>query len=369
MFFDQIFAPQLQPQITSPEPPKGIRGLVDDVYLITTSQKSSEYTGRLARTIEELRLAGLGPDDVKIRYFVPDDEDRVRGCYTSHIAVLREIQADMARSKPKSLQKNYRVLVLEDNLEMTARMGGPEGDGLSNAIDSTRAFFEGKAGYGDWDVLHMAYMAYVPDLSMERLQPEAGGADSVVQMRSGQGSAVGTSAYVISRSGVTRMLDFDRENGYCEAVPNVMARLFPDSRFATYPMVFHRAAKVGSLVNPQLDNFRQIMFSPALYTAWERYVVSTGWKTNQCFQVALGSFVLSILTAVGSAVWTATHASSVSAEQSVALGGLQLVAAFPLLVAVWGATLFNPQGRGAGYAVTSGAPSSLQNNPDAEGQR
>ena len=78
MFFDQIFAPQLQPQITSPEPPKGIRGLVDDVYLITTSQKSSEYTGRLARTIEELRLAGLGPDDVKIRYFVPDDEDRVR---------------------------------------------------------------------------------------------------------------------------------------------------------------------------------------------------------------------------------------------------------------------------------------------------
>ena len=44
--------------------------------------------------------------------------------------------------------------------------------------------------------------------------------------------------------------------GYVDAIPNVMARLFPDSRFAAYPMPFHRAAAVKSLVNGQLDSLR-----------------------------------------------------------------------------------------------------------------
>lgn len=40
---------------------------------------------------------------VNVRTFKTDDEDRVRGCYTSHIAVLKEI-----REKFKN-QNNYQV--------------------------------------------------------------------------------------------------------------------------------------------------------------------------------------------------------------------------------------------------------------------
>ena len=38
--------------------------------------------------------------------------------------------------------------------------------------------------------------------------------------------------------------------------------------------VFHRAAKIGSLVNPQLDDFRKIMFNPMMYTTWVRTCLS-----------------------------------------------------------------------------------------------
>ena len=48
---------------------------------------------------------------MKVKVFVPDDEDRVRGCYTSHIKVLQEIDREFGR------RKDYRVLILEDNLE------------------------------------------------------------------------------------------------------------------------------------------------------------------------------------------------------------------------------------------------------------
>eukprot|EP00964_Phaeocystis_antarctica_P007409 scaffold4012_cov63-Phaeocystis_antarctica.AAC.4 len=59
-----------------------------------------------------------------------------------------------------------------------------------------------------------------------------------------------------------------------------MARLFPDSRFAAYPMPFHRAAAVKSLVNGQLDSLRALLFKPEIYTWWERLLVGTGLSTN-----------------------------------------------------------------------------------------
>ena len=68
--------------------------------------------------------------------------------------------------------------------------------------------------------------------------------------------------------------------GYVDAIPNVMARLFPDSRFAAYPMPFHRAAAVKSLVNGQLDSLRALLFKPEVYTWWERLLVGTGLSTN-----------------------------------------------------------------------------------------
>lgn len=139
--------------------------------------------------------------------FKPDDGDRVRGCYTSHISVLKEIQ-----KKFKS-RKDYRVLVLEDNLETTLRMD-------KNVINSVGGFMDNNAG--DWDVFHLAYMMYVPGLSLKKLPYAEGLGDdykkNIVQMLADSSSSVGTSAYGISKSGVEQILTYDKANGFTEAI-------------------------------------------------------------------------------------------------------------------------------------------------------
>jgi hypothetical protein len=56
-------------------------------------------------------------------------------------------------------------------------------------------------------------------------------------------AAVGTSAYLISAAGVSKVLQRHAERGYVDAIPNVMSQLFPESRYAVYPMLFHRAGE------------------------------------------------------------------------------------------------------------------------------
>lgn len=95
-------------------------------------------------------------------------------------------------------------------------------------------------------------------------------------------AAVGTSAYLISPLGVKHLLQADEAAGGFanKAIPNVMAEVFPQTRFATYPMLFHRAGRVSSLVNPQLDDFRRVMFTPAMYSLWERLMVGTALEVS-----------------------------------------------------------------------------------------
>ena len=288
----------------------------DEVYLITTTASSS----RLDRTKEQLQRVGLS-DRVQVRVFKPDDEDRVRGCYTSHIKVLQEIKKKLGN------KKNFRALILEDNLETTIRMS-PE------VIDSVADFAVSNT---NWDVFHLAYMMYVPGLSLSRLADK----QNIVRMIADAGSSVGTSAYLISKSGVDAILKNDKEAGYVEAIPNVMAHLFPSTRFACYPMVFHRAAKIGSLVNPQLDDFRKIMFSPVMYTTWERLMVSTGLQNNQLFP----GLSISLLVLTGLGIYRAVTGADTS-------GGFptEIFLLFPLLVAGWGASLFTSGATGAGFA-------------------
>ncbi len=70
----------------------------------------------------------------------------------------------------------------------------------------------------------------------------------VVKMIADSKASVGTSAYIISKSGVDRILKRHKMSGYTEAIPNIMAELFPDSRYAAYPMVFHRAGTYWSVI-------------------------------------------------------------------------------------------------------------------------
>ena len=78
-------------------------------------------------------------------------------------------------------------------------------------------------------------------------------------------SVLGTTAYLITRRGVEAVMAEHRRAGYVDAVPNMMARLFPRTRYAAYPMVFHRAANIKSLVNGQLDNLRALIFLPEVW--------------------------------------------------------------------------------------------------------
>lgn len=304
---------------------------MDDIYLITTTSKD---TTRLDQTKIELGKVGL-LDKVKIRTFTPDNEDRVRGCYTSHINILTEVQKSFKN------KKNYKVLILEDNLEVTKRMN-------NNVLASVNSFMKEKDMNNEkWDVFHLAYMMYVPGLSLKKLNTGDEWSNNIVKLFSNSESSIGTSAYVISKTGVDSVLLKHKESGFVEAIPNIMALLFPNSRYAAYPMIFHRAGKINSLVNPQLDSFRKIMFSPAMYTTWETLMVSTGLQNNQLFPgITITLFISTILAIYSAAV------ASTSGENNSSLGP-QIILAFPLFVALWGASLFKPGNTGAGFASTT----------------
>ena len=102
---------------------------------------------------------------------------------------------------------------------------------------------------------------YVPGLSVETLPNQ----EHIVRLQCNADSVLGTTAYVISRSGLDTLLGEHRRTGYVDAIPNMMARLFPRTRYAAYPMVFHRAANIKSLVNGQLDNLRALIFLPEVW--------------------------------------------------------------------------------------------------------
>lgn len=120
------------------------------------------------------------------------------------------------------------------------------------------------------------------------------------------------------------------------------------------------SGKIGSLVNPQLDDFRKFMFNPVLYRNWERLMISTGLQNNQLFP----ALVITLLTVIGATIYNlvtsvflsagGASASPVSGAESVFTSSAELlVALFPLAIAFWGASLFKPGNQGAGFAEST----------------
>mmetsp|Transcript_10226 Transcript_10226/g.10297 ORF Transcript_10226/g.10297 Transcript_10226/m.10297 type:complete len:323 (-) Transcript_10226:51-1019(-) len=249
---------------------------IDKVCIITTT-KSDPL--RLERTTKELKKIGL-IEKAKIYTFKPDDEDRIRGCYTSHISVLKDAS--------KSLKsKDGKILILEDNLEIT--------DGFNpSTVNEIKEFL---SQIKSWDIFQLGYMAYVPNLQMNKLPFQRG---NIVLLKSDENAALGTSAYIISKSGANKILSYDSKNGYNKPIPNIISLLFKDERYAAYPMLFHRAPSVKSLVNPKLDDFRKLMFNPLVRSSWEKLLYTTGLTTNTLFQ----GVCLLLALFVGSAGYT-----------------------------------------------------------------
>ena len=86
----------------------------------------------LTQALSTLADVGLR-DRVEVRTFARDDGDRIRGCYTSHIAVLEEAAERLADSPTAN------VLVLEDNLSLSPNLSG-------EVLRAVRRFCEGSAG-------------------------------------------------------------------------------------------------------------------------------------------------------------------------------------------------------------------------------
>jgi len=273
-------------------------------------------------------------DCVTIKEFETDDEDRVRGCYTSHISVFRDtIEADSKNSaktlrafdfwgvfqKPSDLlddkTHDLNLLVFEDNLDFGNRMLTQE------TIDAISKFVE--KNKNQWDVIHLAYIPYVPDLQVSKTDEKR-----IVKLStSNQQSALGTTAYIINKRAMKRLIEEDDKNGYTISIPDAMADLFGESRYALNPTVFVRAPATKSLVNPQLDDLRSILFRPNVVSLVQQILVITGLSTTTLLPLV-------ILLLVATSIISANYSFN-SALEFARYGTLDGPLLFPIINAIF----------------------------------
>jgi len=277
---------------------------LDRVYLITCPNADPDGK-RLERAQEILKEANL-LEMVETKAFDTDDEDRVRGCYASHISVLKDAKKDVFSTTTNTMiqemfqtvftttppmeKKKKKILVLEDNIALTGNLDG-------TGLQAIREYVE--SSDNDWDVMHLAYIPYVPSLVVSPTDD-----DSIVQLSCGIGSALGTTAYIIQESAVETLLRQDREQSYYAAIPDVMAELFPNTRYAAFPTPFLRAPKTKSLVNPQLDDLRELLFQPIMTSTIQLILTKSGISTNQLLPLTILS-LLSVSSVAGKMSWDA----------------------------------------------------------------
>ena len=256
------------------------------VYIITCPN-ADPGSARLNEAKNLLSQANM-LDEVQVKAFNTDDEDRIRGCYTSHISVIRDALVEMKKSKqglsnpfqaffsPKDEQlSNERriILVLEDNLALTGSLDQAMIDAISGFVEENT----------QWDMIHLSYIPYVPNLVVTRTENE-----KIVQLNCGIGSALGTTAYIINEASMKRVIAQHDAQGYYAPIPDVMAEIFPNTRFAAFPTPFVRAPKTKSLVNPQLDDLREILFQPIVTSLVQKILALTGLSTNALLPMTIG---------------------------------------------------------------------------------
>lgn len=274
---------------------------IDRVYLITCPN-ADPNGARLSTAQAILQDANLQAD---VKPFDTDDEDRIRGCYTSHISVLRDALQDLERSgsgstsnnnpwdafvktvmpsaasdsgKSENKKQQRRILVLEDNIAATGNLDQAGLDAMQSYADTV----------DDWDVIHLAYIPYVPSLVVSKTTT-----DRMVQLTTGIGSALGTTAYMITEDAIRTLVQQDDSQSYYAAIPDVMAELFPTTRYAAFPTPFLRAPKTKSLVNPQLDDLREILFQPSITSFVQRILAMTGLSTNELLPITIATLLAS----------------------------------------------------------------------------
>jgi hypothetical protein len=253
--------------------PKSLDWSFLDATYVITCPNADEGSKRLTQTTSILDQVGINQSvsNVVVEEFETDDEDRVRGCYMSHIAILQAAKKRfMKRDKPCT------ILVLEDNLA-TSTAGGA---GLTQSMVAEWDAFIGI--HSDCDIMQLAYTPYVPNLTVSKTDNS-----NVKLLTCGVGSALGTSAYIVTSRGINTLLEEHKRAGYVQSIPDVMASLFPNTRYAAYPAPFQRAPRIKSLVNPQLDELREILFQPLVVARAQDLLALTELCTNSLLLVVV----------------------------------------------------------------------------------
>lgn len=271
---------------------------VDKVYLITCPN-ADPGSVRLNEAKKILAKVGL-LERVQVKEFDTDDEDRIRGCYASHISVLKDgltdiqlpkgineasnksddwlvsllsmfgnndgkVQTKVEPTKNNGDENPKCIMVLEDNLECSGNLN-------AETLKSVSRYLGNDSGA---DIIHLSYIPYVPNLIVSRTSDK-----NIVGLSTGQSSALGTTAYIITEKAIETLIQEDSKNGFRAPIPDVMAEQFPESRFSAYPSPFLRAPKTKSLVNPQLDDLRELLFIPAVVSRVQSVLTMTGLSTN-----------------------------------------------------------------------------------------
>jgi hypothetical protein len=177
---------------------------LDGVYLITcpNADPNGKWLEKAKSVLDSVGLL----NKLEVKVFDTDDEDRICGCYTSHISVIKYVvNQNSAKSKSKipwfddifaafapkdesasgvSGDKPVNVLFFEDNLALS-------GAKVRQAtIDAVAKYCRSDA---DWDMIHLAYIPNVLNLKVSRTDNE-----ELVKLSCGVGSALGTTAYIIN---------------------------------------------------------------------------------------------------------------------------------------------------------------------------
>ena len=167
--------------------------------------------------------------------------------------------------------------------------------------------------------MHLSYIPYVPDLRISRTET-----DDIVKLSCGIGSALGTTAYIINTKGMKRLIEEDAQKGFYLPIPDLMSKLFPETRYATNPTIFVRAPDTKSLVNPQLDDLRSLLFRPSVASFAQQLLIKTGLTTNALLPIV----VAVLLLASGASAVTTVQ----SFEQLVETGSFQGPVIVPILI-------------------------------------
>ncbi|KAL3913503.1 MAG: hypothetical protein SGILL_006461 [Bacillariaceae sp.] len=180
---------------------------------------------------------------------------------------------------------NKNVLILEDNVALNGNFPSRESlASIANFVTNDNK---------DWDVVHLAYIPYVPDFQISKTKDK-----KIVKLSTGTGSALGTTAYIINTKAMQRLIQEDKEQGFQIPIPDVMAKLFGESRYASNPTLFVRAPTTKSLVNPQLDDLREILFQPPVAAFAQQLLVLTGLSTNALLPLIVLALLASSLASL-----------------------------------------------------------------------